>query len=230
MLWTQTDRSLCALAQMAPRGQAALLSGLGHALTQATGRQPDDLCHRKGTSHLPDHGRGRRRLTKPKSFRPGRVLQNVQTPAADRRSAPPWPLAHRYKLEQSGGPVILCIGTTPAAQRVMTFRKLTIDAVNRAVTTLDGVAGKSVNVAKVLKALGEHPVATGFLGGDRGEWLRAVLEAQGIELEFVNVAPRTRQCTTLIDASTDTHTELVEESQPVAPADYEELMRIIQIG
>src|ERR1035441_2419882 len=80
MLWNQTDRSLWALAQMAPRGQAALLSGLGHALTQATGRQPDDLCHRKGTSHLPDHGRDRRRLTKPKSFRSGVLVQNVQTP------------------------------------------------------------------------------------------------------------------------------------------------------
>ena len=124
--------------------------------------------------------------------------------------------------------MILCIGTTPAAQRVMTFRKLTIDAVNRAVTTLDGVAGKSVNVAKVLKALGEHPIATGFLGGDRGERVRAVLEAQGIELEFVSVAPGTRQCTTLLDAFTDTHTELVEESQPVAATDYEELMRIIR--
>ncbi|HEX7617679.1 MAG TPA: 1-phosphofructokinase, partial [Verrucomicrobiae bacterium] len=64
---------------------------------------------------------------------------------------------------------ILCIGTTPAAQRVMIFRKLTPDAVNRAVTTLDGAAGKSINVAKILKTLGAHPVATGFLGGERGE-------------------------------------------------------------
>src|ERR1035438_429515 len=80
MLRTQTDPSLCALAQVASRSQTALLSGLGHALTQATGRQPDDLCHRKGTSHLPDHGRGRRRLTKPKSFRSGVLVQNVQTP------------------------------------------------------------------------------------------------------------------------------------------------------
>src|ERR1022692_2363057 len=137
-------------------------------------------------------------------------------------------LAHGKELAQSGGVMILCIGTTPAAQRVMTFRKLTIDAVNRAVTTFDGVAGKSVNVAKVLKALGEHPIATGFLGGDRGERVRAVLEAQGIELEFVNVVSGTRQCTTLLDAPTGTHTELVEESQPVARADYEELMRIIR--
>ena len=123
--------------------------------------------------------------------------------------------------------MILCIGTTPAVQRVMVFRKLTLDAVNRAATTLDGIAGKSVNVAKVLQALGEHPVATGFLGGDRGEYVRALLEAQGIELDFVAVTARTRQCVTLLDPSAGTHTELVEESQPVAAADYEELMRVI---
>jgi hypothetical protein len=37
----------------------------------------------------------------------------------------------------------------------MIFRKLALDAVNRAVTTWDGVAGKSINVAKVLRALGD---------------------------------------------------------------------------
>jgi len=124
--------------------------------------------------------------------------------------------------------MILCIGTTPAAQRVMVFRKLTLDAVNRAVTTLDGAAGKSVNVAKVLKALGEQPVATGFLGGDRGEELRALLAAQGIEMDFVPVASRTRQCITLLDTSAGTHTELVEESQPVTAADYANLISVIR--
>ena len=54
--------------------------------------------------------------------------------------------------------MILCIGTTPAAQRVMIFRKLVLEGVNRAVLTLDGVAGKSVNVAKVLHALGQPVV------------------------------------------------------------------------
>jgi tagatose 6-phosphate kinase len=110
----------------------------------------------------------------------------------------------------------------------MAFQKLTLDAVNRAVSTWDGVAGKSVNVAKVLKALGERPLATGFLGGDRGEQLRADLEARGIELEFVKVASRTRQCTTLLDRSASTQTELIEESLPVTTRDYEELMRVIR--
>src|SRR5580765_3877688 len=106
--------------------------------------------------------------------------------------------------------MILCIGTTPAVQRVMVFHKLAVDAVNRAAKTLDGVAGKSVNVAKVLKALGEEPLATGFLGGDRGEYLKEVLARAGIELDFVTVSVRTRQCVTVIDESAGTQTELVE--------------------
>jgi tagatose 6-phosphate kinase len=122
---------------------------------------------------------------------------------------------------------ILCVGTTPAAQRTMVFRKLAIDAVNRAAVTVDGVAGKSVNVAKVLKALGEHPVAIGFLGGDRGEEVRALLAERRIEAEFVEVPARTRQCITVVDEATGTHTELVEEGRPVAPEDFEKLVAVV---
>jgi tagatose 6-phosphate kinase len=124
--------------------------------------------------------------------------------------------------------MILCLGATPAAQRVMVFRRLSIDSVNRAATTVDGAAGKSVNVAKVLKALGEQPLAVGFFGGDRGAEVRAVLEREGVELDFVNVAARTRQCITVIDEAAGTNTELVEESRPVAPEDYELLMAIVR--
>ena len=123
---------------------------------------------------------------------------------------------------------ILCLGTTPAVQRVMIFHKLRLNAVNRATTTLDGAAGKSVNVAKVLKALGEQPIATGFLGGDRGEFLQGTLVQKGIESDFVTVSTRTRQCITVIDESAGTQTELVEESRPVEHADFDKLMAIIR--
>jgi len=135
------------------------------------------------------------------------------------------PGAKRLKV---WAPMILCIGTTPAAQRVMVFRQLALDGVNRAATTLDGVAGKSVNVAKVLKALGEQPVAAGFLGGDRGERVQAVLAERGIETAFVRVASRTRECVTVLDQTAGTITELVEESPPVTAAEYERLLTIIR--
>jgi tagatose 6-phosphate kinase len=124
--------------------------------------------------------------------------------------------------------MILCIGTTPAAQRVMVFRKLTLDAVNRAAATRDGSAGKSVNVAKVLKALGAQPLAAGFLGGDRGKTLLADLEARGILTEFISVGAPTRQCITVIDETTGMHTELVEESAAVAASAYDELAAILR--
>lgn len=124
--------------------------------------------------------------------------------------------------------MILCIGTTPAAQRVMVFRRLTLDTVNRATTTLDGVAGKSVNVAKVLKTLGENPIALGFEGGTWGAALRSLLSALQIEHNFVRVAAPTRQCVTVIDEAAGTQTELVEESRPVTAEDYANLIGLFQ--
>ena len=110
----------------------------------------------------------------------------------------------------------------------MIFRQVTLDAVNRAETAVECAAGKSVNVAKVLRALGQETVAAGFFGGDRGEQIRLILESKGIILEFVNVASRTRLCTTVIDQATGTHTELVEEGSPLAAADYAALEAIIE--
>jgi 1-phosphofructokinase family hexose kinase len=124
--------------------------------------------------------------------------------------------------------MILCIGTTPAAQRVMVFHKLEIDAVNRATTTLDGAAGKSINVAKVLAALGIQPVAMGFVGGDRGNELLAILASRGIDTDFVPVAAPTRLCISVLDQSSQAVTELVEESKTVAASDYEALKARIQ--
>ncbi len=123
---------------------------------------------------------------------------------------------------------ILCIGTTPAAQRVMIFKQLKANAVNRALQTLNGSAGKSVNVAKVLKALGETPVAVGFLGGMHGDAIRTELRARGIEERFTRVAVPTRQCVTVIDVEGQEQTELVEESRPVEPEAFEKLFKVIQ--
>jgi tagatose 6-phosphate kinase len=124
--------------------------------------------------------------------------------------------------------MILCIGPTPAIQRVMVFKKLAPDSVNRALTTLESASGKSINVAKVIKALGCEPVAVGFLGGTRGEEVRGILDAQRITHAFLSVPPNTRQCLTAINRETGEQTELVEESQPLSSGSYEALLKIIQ--
>jgi tagatose 6-phosphate kinase len=124
--------------------------------------------------------------------------------------------------------MILCIGSTPAVQRVMVFDQLRLDAVNRAAATADGAAGKSINVAKVLRVLGEQPKVITLLGGDRGAFLHALLTERGIEVEDTDVPVQTRQCVTVIDRAAETHTELVEESSAVDPRAFESLRQSIQ--
>src|SRR5437868_15026783 len=98
--------------------------------------------------------------------------------------------------------MILCVGTTPVMQRTMSFAQLQIDAVNRAFHVTDTASGKSINVARVLHTLGEDVLATGFLGGDRGRFIRDELRAADIDHEFIEVEPATRMCITILDGMT----------------------------
>jgi len=124
--------------------------------------------------------------------------------------------------------MILCVGPTPAAQRVMIFKKIVAGSVNRALSTTDGASGKAVNVGKVLKILGEEPLVIGFVGGGRGLALTRMLDELQVRHEFVTVTPETRLCTTLLDESEKTQTELVEESRPLADSDYDTLKEIVR--
>src|SRR2546423_6749529 len=108
--------------------------------------------------------------------------------------------------------MIIFLGTTPAWQRTMTFARLQIDAVNRATEVVEYASGKNINAARVGRTIGEDVIATGLLGGDRGRLIRADLDRAGVAHDFIDVAPETRMCTTGVDRSARTATELLEEA------------------
>jgi tagatose 6-phosphate kinase len=113
--------------------------------------------------------------------------------------------------------MIVCVGTTPALQRTLTFATVTLDAVNRALEVRETASGKSVNVARVLRELGEDALALGFLGGERSAFFKADLDQAGVPHDFVETAATTRICSTLLDQTSMTATELVEEPRSVTP-------------
>src|SRR5947199_2381388 len=101
--------------------------------------------------------------------------------------------------------MILCLGTTPTVQRTMTFDRVTADAVNRAREVLETASGKSINVARTLHTLGHEVLASGFLGGQPGQFIRDDLDRAGIPHHFIDVTPvKTRTCTTVIDRGAGT--------------------------
>jgi tagatose 6-phosphate kinase len=111
--------------------------------------------------------------------------------------------------------MILCLGITPTVQRTMTFERLGVDQVNRAESVVESASGKSLNVARVAHALGEAVIASGFIGGDSGAFIREDLARAGIAHDFVTVQAKTRTCITAIDRSGGTATELIQESSEV---------------
>src|SRR5262249_7958701 len=119
--------------------------------------------------------------------------------------------------------MILCLGATPTVQRSMTFERVTIDDVNRAVQVQDYASGKSPNVARVLQTLGAAPLEVGFAGGERGKFLLDDMIKAGIRCDFVTIRAETRLCTTVIDRSTRQATELVEEHPVVAEQAWAEM-------
>jgi tagatose 6-phosphate kinase len=121
--------------------------------------------------------------------------------------------------------MILCLGTTPALARTMVFDEVVADDINRAHAVYETAAGKSINVAKVVQTLGEEVIATGFLGGETGKFIRAQLDMLKVKHQFVDVRPPTRTCISVIDEANGQSTELIEESQPIDPAAWDQLRR-----
>jgi tagatose 6-phosphate kinase len=120
--------------------------------------------------------------------------------------------------------LIICLGTTPALQQTMTFERVVIDDVNRAIETRQYASGKPINVARVLHTLGRRPLASGFVGGETGKFIRRDLEEIGLAHDFVEVKSATRICVTMVDRSAGTATELIEESAAVGRNDCDLLL------
>jgi len=108
---------------------------------------------------------------------------------------------------------VLCLGLTPVLQRTLVFDSLEVDEVNRARQVVESAAGKALNTARALVALGTPAWVAGFNGGETGRRVAAFLKAYGVETGALTpVKAPTRMCSTLIDREAGTVTELVEEA------------------
>lgn len=87
---------------------------------------------------------------------------------------------------------ILTISLNPALDLAIRLPRLTLGAVNRTEATHLTAAGKGVNVARVLVALGHQVAVSGFLGAaNDGPFLRAFADL-GVEDAFLRVPGETR--------------------------------------
>jgi 1-phosphofructokinase family hexose kinase len=86
-------------------------------------------------------------------------------------------------------------------------------------TTMPG--GKGVNVARVLKALGQPVIATGLAGGATGTRLVDQLTQLSVLSDFVRIREESRTNTAVIDPTTGEQTEINERGPKVSEQEIE---------
>ena len=99
---------------------------------------------------------------------------------------------------------------------------LEVGEVQRVSTVIDVAGGKGLNCSRAISTCGEEVLATGFVGGNNGQLLCDLLEADGISEDFVRVATETRCCINVLEPSSRS-TEFLEPGRQVTPAEVEAL-------
>ena len=92
--------------------------------------------------------------------------------------------------------------------------------VMRVATCIDNAGGKGMNAARAVATCGEDVLATGFVGGNNGNLLCELLDADGIAHDFVHVAAETRCCVNVLDPN-GVSTEFLEPGRPVTEQDMD---------
>lgn len=111
--------------------------------------------------------------------------------------------------------MILTAGLTPAWQQVLVLDTLTPGEVNRARRVHWCASGKVLNAARALHSLGGPGKALAPVGGTLGQAIRRDIARLGIAARWVETSRPTRVCTTILDTSRHTATELVPEAEPL---------------
>lgn len=123
---------------------------------------------------------------------------------------------------------MIVVGLSPAWQRTLSFRHLTLDAVNRAEDVAAYASGKVVNVALVLRQLDAPFRAFSVHGGVTGRRLADDLASLDLLFHWTETASETRVCSTLLDRSSGTVTELVENAGPLTDDEWEAVLDTIR--
>lgn len=111
--------------------------------------------------------------------------------------------------------MILSAGLTPAWQQILVFDSFHYGEVNRAAEVHWCASGKVLNAGIAVQHLGAESLTLATAGGPPLVQIRAEMEMLGVPLDVVETQAATRVCTTILDRSTGTMTELVENGRPV---------------
>jgi 1-phosphofructokinase len=118
--------------------------------------------------------------------------------------------------------MIITVTMNPAIDKTVELKNLERGSLNRLKNVITDVGGKGINVSKTIKALGGETIATGFIGGSGGRFIKKVLKEQGIKTDFVEIKNEVRTNLKVLEEG-DVVTELNEPGPVVSKEEFIEL-------
>ena len=109
--------------------------------------------------------------------------------------------------------MILTITLNPSVDIAYQLDTFHLDAVNRVEKVQKTAGGKGLNVTRVLKQIGEDVVATGFIGGEIGSYVKKQLTRNDIKNSFVEIGNDTRNCIAVLHDGQQT--EILEQGPTI---------------
>ena len=115
--------------------------------------------------------------------------------------------------------MILTVTLNPVIDKTVTIPGFKIGEDFREKAIYISAGGKGVNSSQVFKRLGVGTIASGFLGGPDGEWIRQELDAGRIRHDFCLIKGNSRTSLTVIDPARNTITRVLERGPRVSGKD-----------
>ncbi len=109
--------------------------------------------------------------------------------------------------------MILTITLNPSVDIAYQLDTFHLDTVNRVEKVQKTAGGKGLNVTRVLKQIGEDVVATGFIGGEIGSYVKKQLTRNDIKNSFVEIGGETRNCIAVLHDGQQT--EILEQGPTI---------------
>ena len=124
--------------------------------------------------------------------------------------------------------MILTVTPNTALDRTVVVPRLLLNRTVRISDRLISASGKGVDVSRVLHELGTDTLAMGFVAGDTGRQLRALLAADGVPHDFVEAGGETRLNIVVIGVDEHSHTTLADDALEVSAAHIDELLQKVK--
>lgn len=123
---------------------------------------------------------------------------------------------------QISQPGFLTVGLSSAIQKTVVFDTFSEGEVNRSEQYYSDVAGKAVNVCRVLSQAGNEAACLTIAGKENRELFEDLCSRDNLHVLTVETSGRVRTCTTLLNRENNSCTELVvNEPEEISPAEEE---------